>query len=539
MFFCASAVSGGFFAARYFYYLFTVSTCIYRLPFSRLDCITCAEKIKDEKEATPGRGSDKKMRKYSVNGKRIFLMSLPIFAELFLQLMVGNVDQIMLSGYSSDSVAAIGNANTVINLVIVILTMASSGGMIALTHYIGANDTKKMKDAVIWTFVLSGAFGLVFTVISVSAATPLLYALNAPEEIIGQASGYITVVGAGLIIQAAQLAGTAVLRSFSRLKEILIIAVVMNLTNILGNWLLINGIWIFPEYGILGAAISTDVSKLIGLLITLAVMIKRVPVKVRFSDFKALDAATFKDIVKIALPTGGETASYNLSQIVVLSFINIFGTAVINTKVYCSMLANVAYLYSLAIAQSTQINIGYLVGAGEYSTVSSRVAKTTAVCIGVSVAVTAILWLSSDYVLGFLTSDVEVLELAKSILLIEIALETGRSVNIVMTRCLATVGDINFPVTVTVIMEWAVEAGIGYLLGVKLGYGLKGIWIAMAADEILRGIFFAVRFARKKWMHRTPERAFSERGSAVIKEIEDVIVHPRKLLNALALAIRF
>ena len=69
-------------------------------------------------------------------------------------------------------------------------------------------------------------------------------------------------------------------------------------------------------------------------------------------------------------------------------------------------------------------------------------------------------------------------------------------------------------------------------------YGLKGIWIAMAADEILRGIFFAVRFARKKWMHRTPERAFPKRGSAV-KEIEDVIVHPRKLLNALALAIRF
>ena len=392
------------------------------------------KKDKERSEAVPGRGPNKKMKRYSVNGKRIFIMSLPIFAELFLQLMVGNVDQIMLSGYSYDSVAAIGNANTVINLVIVILTMASSGGMIALTHYIGANDEKRMKDAVIWTFVLSAAFGLIFTLVSVSAATPLLYALNAPEEIVGQASGYITVVGAGLLIQAAQLAGTAVLRSFSRLKEILIISVVMNLTNILGNWLLINGIWIFPEYGILGAAISTDVSKLIGLLITLAVMIKRVPVKVRISDIKALDAATFKDIVKIALPTGGETASYNLSQIVVLSFINLFGTAVINTKVYCSMLANVAYLYSIAIAQSTQINIGYLVGAGEYSTVSSRVAKTTAVCIGVSVTLTAILWLTSDFILGFLTDDAEVLQLAKAILLIEIALELGRSVNIVMTR---------------------------------------------------------------------------------------------------------
>ena len=93
------------------------------------------------------------MKKYSVNGKRIFMMSLPIFLELFLQLLVGNVDQIMLSGYSETSVAAIGNANTVINLVIVILTMAASGGMIALTHYIGAGDEKRQKAAVIWTFV--------------------------------------------------------------------------------------------------------------------------------------------------------------------------------------------------------------------------------------------------------------------------------------------------------------------------------------------------------------------------------------------------
>ena len=236
------------------------------------------------------------------------MMSLPIFAELFLQLLVGNVDQIMLSGYSETSVAAIGNANTVINLVIVILTMAASGGMIALTHYIGAGDEKRQKAAVIWTFVLGGAFGLVFTVVSVSAAAPLMVALNAPEEIIGEAAGYITVVGAGLIIQALQLAGTAVLRSFSRLKEILIIAVVMNLTNILGNWLLINGIWIFPEWGILGAAVSTDFSKLVGLVVTLVVLKKRVPFRIGFADIKALDRLTFKDIIKVALPTGAETA---------------------------------------------------------------------------------------------------------------------------------------------------------------------------------------------------------------------------------------
>ena len=197
------------------------------------------------------------------------------------------------------------------------------------------------------------------------------------------------------------------------------------------------------------------------------------------------------------------------------------------------MLANVAYLYSTAIAQSTQINIGYLVGAGEYDTVSRRVRQTTLICIAVSVSATFVLWLTSDYILGLLTTDPAVLELSKTILLIEIALEIGRSVNLVMTRCLATVGDINFPVSVTIVMEWAVEVGIGYLIGVYFGYGLIGIWAAMALDEILRGIFFAARFAGKKWMHRAPDRAIRVKPRA---DIAEAIKHPRKLFEGLSKA---
>lgn len=93
------------------------------------------------------------MRTVNVTNKKIFIMSLPIFFELFLQLLVGNIDQIMLSGFSS-SVAAIGNANTIINLVIVILTMSAAGGMVAITRYIGSGDERKVKDAVIVTFGL-------------------------------------------------------------------------------------------------------------------------------------------------------------------------------------------------------------------------------------------------------------------------------------------------------------------------------------------------------------------------------------------------
>ena len=439
------------------------------------------------------------MRTVNVTNKKIFIMSLPIFFELFLQLLVGNIDQIMLSGFSS-SVAAIGNANTIINLVIVILTMSAAGGMVAITRYIGSGDERKVKDAVIVTFGLVTAFGLIFTLVLVFAAEPMLRVLNAPEEIIGEASAYTAIVGAGLIIQAIQIAAVAVLRSHSKVKEILICAVIMNVCNIVGNWLLINGVWIFPRLGFVGAAISTDVGKAIGLIITLIYLRKKVPVRIKLSDLKHFPKESFKEIIKIALPTGGESTSYNISQIVILSFVNLFGTAVITAKVYCSMLANVAYLYSTAIAQSTQINIGYMVGAGDYDGVSSRVNRTTLICIAISVSLTVILWATSDFVVGLLNTDPEVLALCKQIMFIEIFLEIGRSVNIVMTRCLATVNDIYVPVGITMAMEWTVAVFLGYIFAVEAGYGLVGLWAAMAADEILRGIFFEIRFARRRWI---------------------------------------
>ena len=87
----------------------------------------------------------------------------------------------------------------------------------------------------------------------------------------------------------------------------------------------------------------------------------------------------------------------------------------------------------------------------------------------------------------------------RQILLVELVLEIGRSVNIVMVRGLTTAGDVWFPVLVGIFSMWAVAVFGGWLLGSLLGLGLVGIWIAMACDECLRGVLFVIRFRRGAW----------------------------------------
>ena len=78
-------------------------------------------------------------------------------------------------------------------------------------------------------------------------------------------------------------------------------------------------------------------------------------------------------------------------------------------------------------------------------------------------------------------------------------LEIGRSINIIMVRCLVAVGDVNFPVSLGIVSMWGISVLGAWLLGIELGYGLVGIWWAMAADECLRGVVFIIRFARGPW----------------------------------------
>ena len=85
---------------------------------------------------------------------------------------------------------------------------------------------------------------------------------------------------------------------------------------------------------------------------------------------------------------------------------------------------------------------------------------------------------------------------------IELILEIGRAVNIVMTRCLLAIGDIYVPAVTTFLFAWVVAVGLSYILGVKMELGLVGIWIAMCLDECIRAVVFSLRFKSGGWRKR-------------------------------------
>lgn len=429
----------------------------------------------------------------------VFSMSVPIFVETALQMMVPNVDQFMLSRYSQDAVAAVGNDNVVFNMIVLTLAVMCQAATILIAHYRGAGDLTKVSEVCTVALASNFVLGALLSAVLFFCDGWFLRAIGVPEEIWSDASLYMRWIGAFVFVQSLYMAFISFLRGWSLLKLTMICSLVMNVLNIGGNLVLIHGWGPIPSLGVAGVCISTNISKILGLVLIVVLFHRYTPARLSLSYLRPFPFRTLRQILAIGIPCGGETFSYQLSQTVIMKFVNVFGLVVITTKIYAYIIAMASYVYSQSLAMATQILVGYFKGAGDNDEVHRRVKFTILVSVLLSGSIAAFLFWHSDAVFSIFTDDPEVHALGRVILFVEIFLEIGRAVNMSMVMALNAAGDVRAPVTVGILFMWGIATLGAWLLGVHLGWGLVGIWVAMAADECTRGAVFLWRWHGGVW----------------------------------------
>lgn len=435
-----------------------------------------------------------KIRETSVLG-----LTWPIFIELFLQLLVGNVDQIMVGRTDPNGVGAISNANQITALLLIVFSVICTAAMILVAQYLGAGDTRRVGRTCAAALLSNFAFGVVVSLILLLFCGPVFRAMGVAAEIFDRACLYIRIIGLGMPLQAVFLTYTAFFRSSQLMKETMLISVLVNCLNIVGNALLIGGSFGLPALGVAGAAISSDLSRLAGVAVIGLLYRRRFGKVLTAANLRPFPREQLRRLLSLGLPTGGESVSYNLSQICIQTVTNRFPLFVVNTRAYAVMFANVTYLFSSAIGQATQVVAARLMGAGRVPETNRRVLTTTLWSLLASTTMSVLLWLLARPLYGMFTHDTRILELCSVIMLIEIPLEMGRAVNIVMVRCLQAVGDIAYPTVLCVIFAWLFGVGGAWLFGVYLDMGLPGIWISMALDECVRAVLLFWRWMSGRW----------------------------------------
>lgn len=427
-------------------------------------------------------------------------MTWPVFVELLLQMLVGNIDQIMLSRYNSTAVAAVGNANQIMTTLILTFSVISLAATILLSQYLGAREHAKVQQIYTLAVGLNLVLSFLITGALLLGADGLFAVMRLPAEAVPEARSYLLIAAVSLPCQAMMLTFSAFLRAHARMLVIMFSTGAINLVNIVGNTAFIYGLGPLPRLGVAGAALSTSICRTLGMALMMLAFFRSVQgAKVDVRLLRPFPKELFRRLLGIGLPAGGEGLSYNLSQSTSLVFVNMIGTFAVTTRMYMNMFAQICYMLVSAVSQAAAILIGYCIGAKDPEGADRQNWRVIRFCAPVTVGIAVLLALFAEPLFGLFSSDAQVIALGRQVMWVEVALEVGRSLNIVLVRNLQAVGDVKFPVLLGVCSQWVVGVGLAYLLGVWMGLGLVGIWAAFALDENLRAVLFVIRWKQGKW----------------------------------------
>lgn len=439
------------------------------------------------------------MKRVSIR-KDLVSLSLPIFIEMLLVQVMGAADTFMLSQYSDDAVAAVGVVNQLVMFAFLFFAIINTGTTVLCSQYLGAGSRDKMIQVTGLALMLNIILGAIISFGLYHGASALLGIMGMRDDLLLYGLPYMKIVGAFAFFQAIHLTISASLRADHKAIYPMIVVVVVNIVNIVGNYMLIFGNWGAPALGVEGAAIATATSRGVATVILLVILFTRHIPRFPLALFRPFPWRQVKNLLKVGLPSAGENMSYNAQQVVLTYFINQIGNDALTTRTYVLNAVMFVYLFCICISQGGAISIGHLVGERKLNAAYITGAFVLRLAIIITMTLSVIWALSGDFIFNLLTENPNVIALGCTILWVDILVEFGKAVNIYSTTVLRATGDVYFPFYLGVTMQWCVGVFFGWLFGLALGWGLLGMWFAMMLDENIRGIVFIHRWRSKKWM---------------------------------------
>lgn len=435
--------------------------------------------------------------------KELTRLVIPIFIETLLIMMLGAVDTIMLSQYSDESVAAVGVVNQIVMFAFLIFEVINIGTSVLCSQYLGAKLRKKMVQVVGVSLLLNLVVGALVSLILHFGAATLLGWMGLRPELLKYGIGYMEIVGAFAFFQALSLTVSASLRSANKAIYPMLVTVLVNVLNIIGNYSLIFGKFGFPALGAEGAAISTSVARGVSMVVLFIILFRKHIPSFPRAWFRPFPWVELKNLMKVGLPSAGENMSYSFSQVVITFLINMLGNNALATRTYTVNIVMFVYLFAIAMAQGGAISIGHLVGQRKIRAAYLLGKYVMRLSILVSLVLSCIWAVLGHTIFSLLTDNEEIVRLGVMVMLIDIVVEIGRAVNIYATNALRSAGDVNYPFYVGLVVQWSVSVGLSYLLGIYWGWGLAGMWCAFLLDENIRAIIFVRRWNSLKWAKKS------------------------------------
>ncbi|HEY9066842.1 MAG TPA: MATE family efflux transporter [Burkholderiaceae bacterium] len=424
----------------------------------------------------------------------LWRLSWPLFVELTLGVAAGVLGTVLAARMSDAAAGAFSLANNVSASLFVLFRIVGAGIGVVVAQRLGAGSrgaadalARASLGASTW---LGGAAALCAAV----GALPLLKAMNAPSHVLPLAWPFLAALAPAMVLDAWNASMASVMRSHLRTRDTLAVMTVSQACH------LALALPLMPLLGLPGYALALLASRCVALALHQWLWRTRLAIHPRLHDWWRVPSAELAAMLHIGLPGAAENIAYRVGFTISMAAVARLGAMELATHAYVTQIGLAALMFGLTAGLSVEIVVGQLIGAGRPREAHALVQRTLARGLTVSVAVTALAALFGPRLLQLFTAEPSIVSLGSMLLWWTVLLEPGRTFNLVVINALRAAGDARFPVLAGITSMVVVLAGGSWWLGVHMGWGLVGVWIAYAADEWIRGLAMWARWRRHAWV---------------------------------------
>lgn len=311
---------------------------------------------------------------------KILAFSVPLMLSGVLQLLFNAADIVVVGRYAgSTALAAVGSTGALINLLINLFIGLSIGTNVLVARYFAGGSSDRVS-AVVHTSMMTAVLGGIFmTVIGAVFSEPLLSLMGTPDDVLSQAALYMRIYFAGMPVTLVYNFGAAILRAIGDTKRPLMFLFGAGIINVVLNLFFI----IVLHMGVEGVALATVISQCVSaFLIVKCLMESDASYRLVLSKLR-IDKKVLGSMLRIGLPAGLQGMVFSLSNVLIQSSVNSFGSVAMAGNTAAGNIEGFIYTAMNAFYQTNVSFTSQNLGAGKYD----RLKKILYTCVGLVTAV--------------------------------------------------------------------------------------------------------------------------------------------------------
>ncbi|HXL03663.1 MAG TPA: MATE family efflux transporter [Bacillota bacterium] len=430
--------------------------------------------------------------------KRVLELAGPSLVEMALVTFVNMADMIMVGRLGPAAIAAVGLTNQPVFFAMAAFIALNVGTTAVIARAIGAGDDDVASDAMRQSLILVVIMGLAVSVLGFVFAGHVLEFMGAEPDVLPMGVSYMKIIASGGVFMVVSMSLTAALRGAGDTKSPMKANMVANVSNVIGNYLLIYGKFGFPKLGVAGAALATTIARSIAFFLLLKVVISGNSHLHLRGPFR-LNRELLERIIRVGMPSAVEQIVLRGGQLVYVKIVAGFGTTVIAAHQIGMNIMNLSFMPGTAFAIAATTLVGQGLGAGMPDLAEDWARETRRMGTVVSCCMALLFILFGKYIAMLYTNDPEVIARTAVVLRILGLVQPAQSTQFILAGGLRGAGDTKWPLYSTAIGVWVFRVAVGYLLAVVMGMELVGAWMGMAVDQLARSTIIAFRFRSGKW----------------------------------------